>query len=155
MMYGFGPNYEKRALNGYRLTESMKFIGGGSLFINDGFSAGPTGGVLSEKKIFVAEEEGEYLVILNVIPIMAGYQPGMKLEVSVGTETSSFTRTLRNHSTYNPFGLSDNSHRTGGFCQAAGVVKAAEGETITFASKVWCYSSGVRLGVCWNGYRIY
>lgn len=154
-MYGFGPNYEKRALNGYRPSESMKFIGGGSLFINDGFSAGPTGGVLSEKKIFVAEEDGEYLVILNVIPIMAGYRPAMKLEAVIGTNVSNFVRTLRNHSTYSPFGFSDGSQRTGGFCQAAGVVKAAEGETITFASKVWCYSSGVRLGVCWNVYQIY
>lgn len=153
-MYGFGLNYEKRALNGYRSTESMKFIGGGSLYINTRFSASPTGGVLLEKKIFVSDEDGEYLVVLNVIPVMAVYRPGMKLEVVVGTEASNFVRTLRNHSTYNPFGLSDGSQRTGGFCQAAGVVKAAEGDTIMFNSKIWCYSSSVRLGVCWSVYKI-
>lgn len=153
-MYGFGPNYEKRVLSGYRLTRSMELVGSGSFFINTTFSTGPAGGTLPEREIFVAEEDGEYLVVLNVIPVMAVYRPGMKLEVVVGTEASNFVRTLRNHSTYSPFGLSDGSQRTGGFCQAAGVVKAAEGETITFASKVWCYSSGVRLGVCWSVYRI-
>lgn len=153
-MYGFGPNYEKRVLSGYRLTRSIELVGSGSFFISTTFSAGPSGGVLPEKEVFVADEEGEYLVILNVIPIMAGYRPGMKLEVAVGTETSSFTRTLRNHSTYNSLGLSDGSQRTGGFCQAAGVVKAADGDVIRFNSKIWCYSSSVRLGVCWSVYKI-
>lgn len=155
-MYGFGPNYEKRVLNGYRLTKSMELVGSGSFFINTTFSAArPNGGALPDKEILTVVEEGGYLVVLNVIPVMAAYRPGMKLEVVVGTETSNFTRTLRNHSTYNSLGVSDGSQRTGGFCQAAGVVKAAELETITFASKVWCYSSGVRLGVCWNVYQIY
>lgn len=154
-MYGFGPNYEKRVLSGYRLTKDMEFVGSGSFFINVSFSTGPSGGALPEKEIFVAEEEGEYLVILNVIPVMAGYRPGMKLEATVGTETSHFTRTLRNHSTYNSLGLSDGSQRTGGFCQAAGVVKAAEEEKIRFNSKIWCYGSVVRLCVCWSVYRIY
>lgn len=154
-MYAFGPNYEKRVLSGYRLTRSMELVGSGSFFINTTFSAGPAGGTLPEREIFVAEEEVEYFVVLNVIPVMAAYRPGMKLEVVVGTKTSNFTRTLRNHSTYNSLGVSDGSQRTGGFCQAAGVVKAAEGETIRFNSKIWCYSSSVRLGVCWNFYRIY
>lgn len=154
-MYGFGPNYEKRILSGYRLTRGMELVGSGSFFINTTFSAGPAGGTLLEKEIFVAEEEGEYLIVLNVIPVMAGYRPGMKLELVVGTKASSFTRTLRNHSTYNSLGLSDGSQRTGGFCQAAGVVKAAEREVIRFNSRVWCYSSAVRLGVCWSVYRIY
>ena len=154
MMYGFGPNYEKRVLNGYRLTKSMELVGGGSFFINTTFSAGPSGGALLEKEIITAGEEGEYLILLNVIPVMAGYRPGMKLEVSVGGEASSFTRTLRNHSTYNPLGISDGSQRTGGFCQAAGVVKAAEREKIRFNSRIWCYGSVVRLGVCWSVYRI-
>lgn len=101
------------------------------------------------------EEDGEYLVILNVIPVTAGYRPGMKLEVTVGGETSNFTRTLRSHSTYSPLGISDGSQRTGGFCQAAGVVKAVEGEKIRFNSKIWCYGSVVRLSVCWSVYRIY
>ena len=43
-MYGFGPNYEKRVLNGYRLTKSMKLVGSGSFFINTTFSTGPAGG---------------------------------------------------------------------------------------------------------------
>ena len=154
-MYGFGPNYEKRILNGYKLTKSMELVGSGSFFINTTFSAGPAGGTLPEKKIIGIEEEGEYLVVLNVIPVMAAYRPGMKLEVVVGGETSNFTRTLRNHSTYNSLAISDGSQRTGGFCQAAGVVKAAEGEAIRFNSKIWCYSSVVRLGVCWGVYRIY
>lgn len=154
-MYGFGPNYEKRVLNGYWLTKSMELVGSGSFFINTSFSTGPAGGVLPEKEILTVGEEGEYLVVLNTIPIMAGYRPGMKLEATVGTEASNFTRTLRNHSTYNSLGLSDGSQRTGGFCQAAGAVKAAEGEKIRFNSKIWCYSSSVRLGVCWNIYRIY
>lgn len=153
-MYGFGPNYEKRILSGYRLTRSMKLVGSGSFFINTTFSTGPSGGALPEKEVFVAEEEGEYLVVLNVIPVMAAYRPGMKLEVVVGTETSNFTRTLRNHSTYNSLGVSDGSQRTGGFCQAAGVVKAAEVEKIRFNSKIWCYGSVVRLGVCWSVYKI-
>ena len=151
-MYGFGPNYEKRTLNGYKLTKSMELVGSGSFFINTTFSAGPAGGALPEKTVFEAEDEGEYLVVLNVIPVMAGYRPGMKLEVTVGTETSNFTRVLRNHSTYNSLGISDGSQRTGGFCQAAGAVRAA---VIRFNSKIWCYSSSVRLGVCWNVYRIY
>ena len=154
-MYGFGPNYGKRTLNGYKLTKSMEFVGSGSFFINTTFSAGPSGGALPEKEVLVTEEEGEYLVVLNVIPVMAGYRPWMKLEVTVGTEASSFTRTLRNHSTYNSLGISDGSQRTGGFSQATGAVKAAEGEVIRFNSKIWCYSSSVRLGVCWNVYRIY
>ena len=155
-MYGFGPNYEKRALSGYRLTKSMELVGSGSFFINTTFStARPNGGALPEKEIIGIEEDGEYLVVLNIIPVMAAYRPGMKLEVVVGTETSNFTRTLRNHSTYNSLGVSDGSQRTGGFCQAAGVVRAAEMETIRFNSKIWCYSSSVRLGVCWNVYRIY
>lgn len=153
-MYGFGPNYEKRVLSGYRLTKSMELVGNGSFFINTTFSSGPTGGALPEKEVLTVGEEGEYLVVLNVIPVMAGYRPGMKLEVVVGGETSNFTRTLRNHSTYNSLGLSDGSQKTGGFGQAAGVVKAAEGEVIRFNSKVWCYSSVVRLGVCWSVYRI-
>lgn len=153
-MYGFGPNYEKRILNGYRLTKSMGLVGSGSFFINTTFSAGPSGGALPEKEIIGIEEEREYLVVLNVIPVMAAYRPGMKLEVVVGTETSNFTRTLRNHSTYNSLGVSDGSQRTGGFCQAAGVVKAAEGEVIRFSSRIWCYGSVVRLGVCWSVYRI-
>ena len=152
-MYGFGPNYEKRVLSGYRLTRSMELVGSGSFFINTTFSTGPSGGALPEKEIFVAEEEREYLVVLNVIPVMAAYRPGMKLEVVVGTETSNFTRTLRNHSTYNSLGVSDGSQRTGGFCQAAGVVKAEAGEVIRFNSKIWCYSSSVRLGVCWSVYK--
>ena len=155
MMYGFGPNYEKRVLSGYRLTRSMELVGSGSFFINTTFSTGPSGGALPEKEIFVMEEEGEYLILLNVIPVMAGYRPGMKLEATVGTEASNFVRTLRNHSTYNSLGLSDGSQKTGGFCQAAGAVKAAEGEVIRFNSKIWCYSSSVRLGVCWNVCRIY
>lgn len=154
-MYGFGPNYEKRTLNGYRLTKSMGLVGSGSFFINVSFSTGPSGGASPEKEIITAGEEGEYLILLNVIPVMAGYRPGMKLETTVGTEASNFTRTLRNHSTYNPLGVSDGSQRTGGFCQAAGVVKAAEGEKIRFNSKIWCYGSVVRLGVCWSVYRIY
>lgn len=154
-MYGFGPNYEKKVLNGYKLTKSMELVGSGSFFINVSFSNGPSGGALPEKEVFVAEEEWEYLVVLNVIPVMAGYRPGMKLEVTVGTEASNFTRTLRNHSTYNPLGISGGSQRTGGFSQASGVVRAAELETIRFNSKIWCYSSGVRLGVCWGVYRIY
>lgn len=154
-MYGFGPNYEKRTLNEYKLTKSMELVGSGSFFINTTFSTGPSGGALPEREIFVAEEEGEYLVVLNVIPVMPGYRPGMKLEIVVGGEASNFTRTLRNHSTYNSLGVSDGSQRTGGFCQAAGTVKTAEGEVIRFNSKIWCYSSSVRLGVCWNVYRIY
>lgn len=114
-MYGFGPNYEKRTLSGYRLTKNMELVGSGSFFINTTFSAGPAGGTLPEKEIIGIEEEGEYLVVLNVIPVMAAYRPGMKLEVVVGTETSNFTRTLRNHSTYNSLGVSDGSQRTGGF----------------------------------------
>lgn len=153
-MYGFGPNYEKRTLNGYRLTKSMWLVGSGSFFINTTFSTGPSGGALPEKEIISIDEEGEYLVVLNVIPVMAAYRPGMKLEVTVGTEASNFTRTLRNHSTYNPFGIFDGSQRTGGFCHAAGAVKAADGETIRFNSKIWCYSSSVRLGVCWSAYKI-
>lgn len=153
-MYGFGPNYEKRILSGYRLTRSMELVESGSFFINVSFSTGPSGGALPEKEVFVAEEEVEYLVVLNVIPAMAAYRPGMKLEVVVGTETSNFTRTLRNHSTYNSLGVSDGSQRTGGFCQAAGAVKAAEGEKIMFNPRIWCYSSVVRLGVCWSVYRI-
>ena len=155
-MYGFCPNYEKRVLSGYRLTKSMELVGSGSLFINTTFfTTSPNGGALPEKEILTVGEEGEYLVVLNIIPIMAGYRPGMKLEVTVGTEVSNFTRTLRNHSTCNPLGLSVDSHRTGGFCQAAGAVKAADGEVIRLNSKIWCYSSSVRLGVCWNVYRIY
>lgn len=57
-MYGFGPNYEKRILSGYRLTRSMKLVGSGSFFINTTFSTGPSGGALPEKEVFVAEEEG-------------------------------------------------------------------------------------------------
>ena len=156
MMYGFGPNYEKRVLSGYRLTRSMELVGSGSFFINTTFSTTrPNGGALPEKTVFEAEKEGEYLVVLNVIPVMAAYRPGMKLEVVVGTETSNFTRTLRNHSTYNSLGISDGSQKTGGFGQAAGAVRAAEGEVIRFNSKIWCYSSVVRLGVCWGVYRIY
>ena len=154
-MYGFGPNYEKRTLNGYKLTKSMELVGSGSFFINTTFSTGPSGGALPEKEILTVGEEGEYLILLNIIPVMAGYRPGMKLEVMVGTEASNFVRTLRNHSTYNSLGLSDGSQRTGGFCQAAGAVKTAEGEKIRFNSKIWCYGSVVRLGVCWNVYRIY
>lgn len=154
-MYGFGPNYEKRTLSGYRLSKSMELVGSGSFFINTTFSTGPAGGALPEKEVFVAEEEGEYLVVLNVIPVMAAYRPGIKLEVVVGTETSNFTRILRNHSTYNSLGISDGSQKTGGFGQAAGAVRAAEGEVIRFTSKIWCYSSSVRLGVCWSVYRIY
>ena len=153
-MYGFGPNYEKRVLSGYRLTRSMELVESGSFFINTTFSAGPAGGTLPEKEIITAGEEGEYLVVLNVIPVMAVYRPGMKFEVVVGTEASSFTRTLRNHSTYNSLAISDGSQRTGGFCQAAGAVKAAEGEKIRFNSRIWCYSSTVRLGVCWSIYKI-
>ena len=153
-MYGFGPNYEKRVLSGYRLTRSMELVGSGSFFINTTFSTGPSGGALPEKEVFVTEEEGEYLVVLNVIPVMAVYRPGMKLEVVVGTEASSFTRTLRNHSTYNSLVISDGSQRTGGFCQTAGTVRGAEGETIRFNSKIWCYGSVVRLGVCWSVYKI-
>lgn len=153
-MYGFGPNYEKRILNGYRLSKSMKLVGSGSFFINTSFSTGPSGGSLPEKEVLTVGEEGEYLVVLNVIPVMAGYRPGIKLEVTVGTEASNFVRILRNHSTYNPFGISDGSQRTGGFCQAAGAVRAAEGETIRFNSRIWCYSSVVRLGVCWSIYKI-
>lgn len=153
-MYGFGPNYEKRVLSGYRLTRSMELVGSGSFFINTTFSTGPSGGALPEKEIIGIEEEGEYLVILNVIPVMAGYRPGMKLEVVIGGETSNFTRTLRNHSTYNSLGLSDGSQRTGGFCQAAGTVRGADGEVIRFNSKIWCYGSVVRLGVCWSVYKI-
>lgn len=154
-MYGFGSNYEKRVLSGYRLTRSMELVGSGSFFINTTFSTTrPNGGALPEKEVFVAEEEGVYLVVLNIIPIMAGYRPGMKLEVTIGTEASNFTRTLRNHSTYNSLGLSDGSQRTGGFGQTAGVVNAAEGEVIRFNSKIWCYSPSVRLGVCWGVYKI-
>lgn len=153
-MYGFGPNYEKRVLSGYRLTRSMELVGSGSFFINTTFSTGPSGGALPEKILASVEEEGEYLVILNVIPVMAGHRPGMKLEVVVGTETSNFTRTLRNHSTYNSLGISDGSQKTGGFGQAAGTVRGAEGEVIRFNSKIWCYSSSVRLGVCWSVYKI-
>lgn len=154
MMYGFGPNYEKRVLSGYRLTRSMELVGSGSFFINTTFSTGPSGGALPEKILASVEEDGEYLVILNVIPVMAVYRPGIKLEVAVGGETSNFTRTLRNHSTYNSLAISDGSQRTGGFGQAAGVVRAADGETIRFNSKIWCYSSSVRLGVCWSIYKI-
>ena len=154
-MYGFGPNYEKRVLSGYRLTRSMELVGSGSFFINTTFSTTrPNGGALPKKEIIGIEEEGEYLVVLNVIPVMAAYRPGMKLEVTVGTEASNFTRTLRNHSTYNSLGLSDGSQRTGGFCQAAGAVKVADGEKIRFNSRIWCYSSTVRLGVCWSIYKI-
>lgn len=154
-MYGFGPNYEKRTLNGYKLTKSMELVGSGSFFINTTFSTTrPNGGALPEKEILTVGKEGEYLVVLNVIPVMAGYRPGMKLEVMIGTETSSFTRTLRNHSTYNSLGISDGSQRTGGFSQATGAAKAAEGEAIRFNSKIWCYSSTVRLGVCWSIYKI-
>lgn len=155
MMYGFGPNYEKRVLSGYRLTRSMELVGSGSFFINTTFSTTrPNGGALPEKEILAVGEEGEYLILLNVIPVMAGYRPGMKLEAAVGTEASNFVRTLRNHSTYNSLGISDGSQKTGGFCQAAGVVKAAEGEKIRFSSRIWCYGSVVRLGVCWSVYRI-
>lgn len=153
-MYGFGPNYEKRVLSGYRLTKSMELVGNGSFFINTSFSTRPVGGVLPEKEILTVGEEGEYLIVLNVIPVMAGYRPGMKLEVVVGTEASNFTRILRNHSTYNSLGISDGSQRTGGFSQAAGAVKAAEGESIRMNSKIWCYSSTVKLGICWSIYKI-
>ena len=154
-MYGFGPNYEKRILHGYKLSDDMKIVDSGCEATLQNFGmTNWTEKALDEIEIFTAEAEGEYLFILTFTPTMPVYKPPMKLRVSLYSGENEVQRTIFCDSTYTNTAATDNRRRTGGFPSVVGALKVAKDGVVKMKRMLTSYQGSVWLMSSWTVYKI-
>lgn len=154
-MYGFGPNYEKRILHGYKLSNDMKIVDSGcKATLQDFGMTDWTEKELAELEIFTAEAEGEYLFILTFTPTMPVYKPPMRLKVILCSGENEVQRTVFCDSTYNNTPFDDHRRRTGAFPAVVGVLRVAKGEVVKMKRMLTSYQGSVWLMSSWTVYRI-
>lgn len=154
-MYGFGPNYEKRELRGYKLSNDMKIVESGcNATLQDFGLLDWTEKELAELEIFTAEAEGEYLFILTFTPSMPVYRPPMRLKVVLCSGENEVQRTVFCDSTYNSAPVNDHRRRTGAFHAVVGALKVAEGGVVKVKRRLTSYQGSVWLMSSWTIYKI-
>lgn len=154
-MYGFGPNYEKRVLHGYKLSSDMRIVESGcEATLQDFGLLDWTEKKLAEIEIFTAEAEGEYLFVLTFTPIMPVYRPPMRLKVSLCSGENEVQRTVFCDSTYNSAPVTDHRRRTGAFPAVVGSLKVAEGGVVKVKRMLTSYQGSVLLMSSWTVYKI-
>ena len=154
-MYGFGPNYEKRELHGYKLSGNMKIVESGcDATLQDFGMIDWTEKKLAELEIFTAAAEGEYLFILTFTPSMPVYRPPMRLKVSLCSEKNEVQRTVFCDSTYNGAPVDDHRRRTGGFPAVVGTLKVAKDGVVKVKRMLTSYQGSVWLMSSWTVYKI-
>lgn len=154
-MYGFGPNYEKRVLHGYKLSSDMSIVESGC----EATLQGPdmtdwTEKKLAELEIFTAEAEGEYLFILTFTPSMPVYRPPMRLKVVLCSGENEVQRTVFCDSTYNSAPVDDHRRRTGAFPAVVGALKVAKDGVVKVKRMLTSYQGAVWLMSSWTVYKI-
>ena len=154
-MYGFGPNYEKRVLHGYKLSSDMKIVESGCEATLQNFGMTDwTEKVLDDIEIFTAEAEGEYLFVLTFTPTMPVYKPPMKLKVILCSGENEVQRTVFCDSTYANTTITDKRRRTGGFPAVVASLKVAAGEVVKMKRSLTSYQGSVWLMSSWTVYKI-
>ena len=154
-MYGFGPNYEKRILHGYKLSDDMKIVDSGCEATLQNFGMIDwTEKELDEIEIFTAEADGEYLFILTFTSTMPVYKPPMKLKVSLYSGENEVQRTIFCDSTYSNTATTDNRRRTGGFPTMIGSLRVAKDGVVKMKRRLTSYQGSVWLMNSWTVYRI-
>ena len=154
-MYGFGPNYEKRELHGYRLSGDMKIVESDCDATLQNFGmTNWTEKELNEIEIFTAEAEGEYLFVLTFTPTMPVYKPPMKLKVSLYSGENEVQRTIFCDSTYANTTTTDNRRRTGGFPAMIGSLRVAKDGVVKMKRMLTSYQGSVWLMSSWTVYKI-
>ena len=154
-MYGFGPNYEKRELRGYKLSNDMKIVDSGcDATLQDFGMIDWTEKELAELEIFTAEAEGEYLFVLTFTPTMPVYRPPMRLKVSLCSGENEVQRTVFCDSTYNSAPVTDHRRRAGAFPAVVGSLKVAEGGVVKVKRMLTSYQGSVWLMSSWTVYKI-
>lgn len=154
-MYGFGPNYEKRVLHGYKLSSDMKIVESDCELTIQNFSMFDwTEKELAELEIFTAEEEGEYLFVLTFTSTMAVYKPPMRLKIDLYCGENEIQRTVFCDSTYNNTSFDDQRRRAGAFPAVVGSLRVAEGEVVRVKRSLTSYSSAAWLMNSWTVYKI-
>ncbi len=154
-MYGFGPNYEKRILHGYKISGDMKIVESGcdATFQDSGMTDW-TEKELDEIEVFTAEADGEYLFVLTFTPTMPVYKPPMRLKVILCSGENEVQRTIFCDSTYANTTTTDNRRRTGGFPSVVGSLKVAAGEVVKMKRTLTSYQGSVWLMSSWTVYKI-
>lgn len=154
-MYGFGPNYEKRILHGYKISGDMKIVESGcdATFQDFGMTDW-TEKELDEIEIFTAEADGEYLFILTFTPTMPVYKPPMKLKVSLYSKENEIHRTVFCDSTYANTTTTDSRRRAGGFPSVVGALKVAKDGVVKMKRMLTSYQGSVWLMSSWTVYKI-
>lgn len=154
-MYGFGPNYEKRELHGYRLSGDMKIVESDCDATLQNFGMTDwTEKELDEIEIFTAEAEGEYLFVLTFTPTMPVYKPPMKLKVFLYSGKNEVQRTIFCDSTYANTTATDIRRRTGGFPSVVGALKVAKDGVVKMKRTLTSYQGSVWLMSSWTIYKI-
>ena len=154
-MYGFGPNYEKRELRGYKLSGDMKIVESGcDATLQDFGMIDWTEKKLAELEIFTAEAEGEYLFILTLTPSMPVYRPPMRLKVVLCSGENEVQRTVFCDATYNSAPVDDHRRRAGAFPAVVGALKVAEGGVVKVKRMLTSYEGSIWLMSSWTVYKI-
>lgn len=154
-MYGFGPNYEKRILHGYKLSNDMKIVESGcEATLQDFGMIDWTEKTLDEIEIFTAEADGEYLFVLTFTPTMPVYKPPMRLKVILCSGENEVQRTIFCDSTYTNTATTDSRRRTGGFPSVVGALKVAKDGVVKMKRRLTSYQGSVWLMSSWTVYRI-
>lgn len=154
-MYGFGPNYEKRELHGYRLSSDMKIVESDCDATLQNFGMTDwTEKELAELEIFTAEAEGEYLFVLTFTPTMPVYKPPMRLKVILCSGENEVQRTIFCDSTYANTTTTDNRRRTGGFPSVVGALKVAKDGVVKMKRRLTSYQGSIWLMSSWTVYKI-
>lgn len=154
-MYGFGPNYEKRILHGYKLSNDMKIIESGCEATLQNFGmTNWTENKLAELEIFTAEAEGEYLFILTFTPMMPVYKPPMRLKVILCSGENEVQRTVFCDSTYNNTPFDDYRRRAGAFPAVVGALKVAKDGVVKVKRSLTSYQGSVWLMSSWTVYKM-
>lgn len=154
-MYGFGPNYEKRELHGYKLSSDMKIVKSGcDATLQDFGMTNWTEKTLDEIEIFTAEADGEYLFVLTFTPTMPIYKPPMRLKVILCSGENEVQRTIFCDSTYANTATTDNRRRAGGFPAVVGALKVAKDGVVKMKRRLTSYQGSVWLMSSWTIYKI-
>lgn len=155
-MYGFGPNYEKRTLHGYKLSSDMEIVDSGcEMTLQAQSMTSWTEKTLAEIEIFTAEAKGEYLFVLTFTPAMPVYYPPMRLKVALCSGNNEVQRTVFCDSTRTSApAVDDYRRRTGGFPAVVGALNVDKDGVVKMRRSLTSYQGSVWLMSSWTVYKI-